>query len=74
MGGQKVGFIVPHKNTDKLVAYQQSLTEKQKRDLLNALQTGNDFTIRPTAQKVGSGLGTILGSIGIPMILNALTG
>ena len=30
-------------------AYMQNLTEKQKRDLLNALETGSDFTIRPTA-------------------------
>ena len=49
-GGQNVGFIVPHKKADKLVAYRQNLTQKQKRDLLNALQTSNDFTIRPTAQ------------------------
>ena len=73
-GGQKVGFIVPHSKTDKVEAYLQSLTEKPKKDLLNALRTGSDFTIPPTAQQVGSGLGTILASISIPILLNALTG
>ena len=54
--------------------YRQSLTQKQKRDLVNVLQIGHDFMIRPTTQQAGSRLGTISASIGIPMILSALTG
>lgn len=50
------------------------LTEKQKRDILNALQTGNGAVIRPTKKQLGGGIGTIPSSIGIPMLLNALTG
>ena len=48
--GQKVGFVVPHNSVDKQVAYKEELTEKQKRDLLNALQTGTDYTMRLTAR------------------------
>ena len=62
---------------DKLLAYRQILRKKQKKELLSALQTGNDYTIKPKVRQLeqrGSGLGTILASTGIPMLLNALTG
>ena len=61
--------IVPRKNIDKLAAYRQTLTALQKRDQLNSLQTGSDFTIRPTARQVGSDLGRILMFIGITMLV-----
>ena len=67
-------FSVLYKILSVVVDYKHNLTAKQKRDIFNALQTGIDFTIQPTAKQVGSGLGTILASIGIPMILSAFTG
>ena len=58
----------------QLVAYKHLLTTGQKKDILNALQTGNGLVIRPTKTQQGGFLGTLLASIGVPLLLNALTG
>ena len=50
------------------------LTTKQKQDILNALQTGSSVHIKPTKRQMGAGWGTILASIGIPMVLDLLRG
>ena len=41
---------------------------------MNALQTGSGVHIKPTKRQIGQGWGTILASIGIPMLLDAFTG
>ena len=41
---------------------------------LKALQTGNGLVIRPTKTQCCGFLGTLLASIGVPLLLNALTG
>ncbi|CAH3195750.1 unnamed protein product, partial [Porites evermanni] len=58
----------------QLIAYKHLLSTGQKRDILNALQTGNGLVIRPTKTQQGGFLGTLLASIGVPLLLNALTG
>ena len=58
----------------KLIANKHLLTAKQKRDILNALQSGSGVVIKPTIKQSGGFLGTLLASIGIPMVLKALTG
>ena len=47
---------------------------KQKKDILDALQSGSGVHIKPTMKQSGGFLGTLLASIGISMMLKALTG
>ena len=68
-------FSVPQDKVDKLIAYKGHLTNKQKQQILQALQTGSGVQIKLTPkQQRGGILGTLLASIGIPMLLKALTG
>ncbi|CAH3030536.1 unnamed protein product, partial [Porites evermanni] len=53
----------------QLIAYKHLLSTGQKRDILNALQTGNGLVIRPTKTQQGGFLGTLLASIGVPLLL-----
>ena len=68
------GFLIPDSKVNQLIQYKDNLTEKQKRDILNALQTGSGVHIKPTKKQMGTGIGTILTSIGIPMLLDAIMG
>ena len=73
-GVQKGGFLIPQNKIDKLIANKHLLSTKQKKDILEALQSGSGVVIKPTKTQSGGFLGTLLASIGIPMLLNALTG
>ena len=73
-GVQKGGFFIPQNKIDKLIANRDLLSKKQKNDILNALQSGSGVVIKPTKTQSGGFLGTLLASIGIPMVLKALTG
>ena len=73
-GVQKGGFLIPQNKIDKLIANKHLLTTKQKKDILDALQSGSGVVIKPTKTQSGGFLGTLLASIGIPMVLKALTG
>ena len=72
--GQRGGFLVPMDKIAQLINYKHLLTAGQKRDIVNALQTGNGLVIRPIKTQQGGFLGTPLASIGVPLLLNALTG
>ena len=72
--GQRGGFLIPQDKINQLIAYKHLLSTGQKRDILNALQTGNGLVIRPTQKQSGGFLGTLLASIGVPLLLKALTG
>ena len=72
--GQRGGFLIPQDKIAQLIAYKHLLFTGQKRDILNALQTGNGLVIRPAKTQQGGFLGTLLASIGVPLLLNALTG
>ena len=71
---QRGGFLIPMDKVAQLVAYKHLLTTGQKKDILKSLQTGNKLVIRPTKTQQGGFLGTLLASIGVPLLLNALTG
>ena len=73
-GVQRGGFLIPQNKIDKLIANKHLLSKKQKEDILAALQSGSGVVIRPTKTQSGGRLGTLLASIGIPMVLKALTG
>ena len=72
--GQSGGMIIPHSKIPELLPFGNKLTEKQKRDLAMALQSGNDLKLKPTKKQSGGFLGTLLASIGVPILLRALTG
>ena len=71
-GVQKGGFLIPQNKIDQLITYKHLLTTKQKKDILNALQTGSGVHIKPTKVQKGGFLGTLLASIGIPLVLDTL--
>ena len=68
------GFLIPQDKVDKLIANKKYLTKKQKEDIVAALQSGGEIIIKPTPRQRGGLLGTLLASIGVPLLLNALTG
>ena len=72
--GQTGGFLVPQSKIDQLIKYKDLLTKKQKEQIVSALHTGGQIVIKPTKTQSGVFLGSLLASIGIPLILNALTG
>ena len=72
--GQRGGFLIPIDKIAQLAAYKHLLTTEQKKDILKSVQTGNGLVIRPTKTQSGGFLGTLLAGIGVPLVLNALTG
>ena len=70
-GSQTGGFLVPNSKIDQLIANKHLLSEKQKRDIINAIQTGSGVHIKPTKKQTGGFLGTLLASIGVPLALEA---
>ena len=73
-GVQLGGFLIPQNKIAQLIAYKHLLSASQKKDILNALQSGGQLVIKPTKTQQGGFLGTLLVSIGVPMLLNVLTG
>ena len=72
--GQQEGFLIPQDKIAQLIAYKHLLSAGQKKDILNALQSGGQLVIKPTRTQQGGFLGTPQASIGVPLLLNALTG
>ena len=72
--GQQGGFLLPQDKIAQSIAYKHLLSTGPEKDILNALQTGNKLVIRPMKTQSGRFLGTLLASIGVPLLLNALTG
>ena len=70
-GLQTGGFMVPNSKIEQLIAHKHLLSNKQKKDILNALQTGSGVHIKPTQNQTGGFLGTLLASIGVPLALEA---
>ena len=66
------GFLIPQDKINQLITYKHLLTTKQKKDILNALQTGSGVHIKPTKVQTGGFLGTLLASIGVPLALEAV--
>ena len=71
-GGQV--FQVPNKNLYKLAMLSHLMTPKQRNDLAQAHNSAHDMLFKITQKQVGNGIGTVLASIGIPLILDALKG
>ena len=71
-GGQM--FQVPNKNLYMLAQMGNLLTKGQIGDLARAHKGGEDLLFKITQKQVGNSIGTLLASIGIPMIIDALKG
>ena len=71
-GVQSGGFLIPQNKIDQLIAYKHLLTDKQKRDILNSVQSGGQLVMKPTKSQYGGFLGTLLASIGIPLAVEAI--
>ena len=69
-GGQL--FQIPNDELFMLAQMSNLLTPKQKRDLATAHQLMQDMNFRVTEKQVGNGIGTILASIGIPLVIDAV--
>ena len=75
ISGEGVGsFTIPYSKISQLVPHRDLFSMKQKKDILNALQTGSGVNIKPTKTQTGGFLGALLASIGIPLALKAITG
>ena len=71
-GGQL--FRIPNDKLFMLAQMSNLLTPKQKRDLATAHQLMQDMNFRVTEKQVGNGIGSILASIGIPLVIDAVKG
>ena len=71
-GGQI--FQVPNQHLFRLAMNSKLLNKGQIRDLAKAHKDGSDMLFKITQKQVGNGIGTLLASIGIPMILDAIKG
>ena len=69
-----MSYTVPNSKINQLIDRQDLLSKKQKNDIVNALQTGSGVNIKPTKTQTGGFLGALLASIGIPLVLKAITG
>ena len=72
--GQSGGLLIPQDKIDQLIKYKDLLTKKQKEQIVSAIHTGGQLVVKPTKTQSGGFLGTLLASIGVPLLLNALTG
>ena len=71
-GVQKDGFEIPRNKINQLIAYKDLLTDKQKRDILVALQSGGQLFLIPTKSQHGGFIGALLASIGVPLAVEAI--
>ena len=72
--GQSGGFLIPQDKINQLIKHKDLLTKKQKEQIVTALHTGGQLVVKPTKTQSGGFLGALLASIGVPMLINALTG
>ena len=71
-GLQSGGFLIPQNKIDRLIANKHLLTDRQKRDILNSIQSGGQLVMKPTKSQYGGFLGTLLATIGIPLAVEAI--
>ena len=71
-GAMTGGFLIPQDKIQKLIANKHLLTNKQREQILAALQTGGQIVVKPSAKQSGGALGALLASIGIPLVIEAV--
>ena len=58
-GVQSGGFLIPQNKIDQLIAYKHLLTDKQKRDILNSVQSGGQLVFETHKKSIWRFLGYI---------------
>ena len=71
-GGQI--FQVSNQHLFRLVMMSDLLNKGQIRDLAQAHKDGSDMMFKITQKQVGNGIGSILATIGLPLIIDAIRG
>ena len=71
-GAMTGGFLIPQNKIQKLIDNKHLLTNKQREQILAALQTGGQIVVKPSAKQSGGALGALLASIGIPLAIEAV--
>ena len=71
---QKGGFLIPQDKINQVIAHKNLLTKNQKEQILSSLESGGKLVIKPTPKQRGAFLGTLLASIGVLLLVKALTG
>ena len=71
-GAMTGGFLIPQDKIQKLIDNKHLLTNKQREQILAALQTGGQIVVKPSAKQSGGALGALLASIGIPLVIEAV--
>ena len=66
------GFLIPQDKIQKLIDNKHLLTNKQKEQILSALQSGGQVVVNQQKKQSGGLLGTMLASIGIPLAIEAV--
>ena len=66
------GFLIPQDKIQKLIENKHLLTNKQKEQILTALQSGGQIVVKPSKKQSGGLLGALLASIGIPLAIEAV--
>ena len=67
--GQRGGFLIPQDKMAQLIAYKHLLSTGQKKQILEALQSGGQLVIKPTQKQINGGFLGALASIGIPIAI-----
>ena len=67
--GQRGGFLIPQDKIAQLIAYKHLLSTGQKKQILEALQSGGQLVIKPTQKQINGGFLGALASIGIPIAI-----
>ena len=68
------GYMVKPDRFKDLIPYKGLLTEKQIKDMIKANKNKKPLVINPTRAQKGGFLGSLLATIGIPLLVQALTG
>ena len=71
-GLQSGGFLIPQNKINQLIANKHLLTDKQKKDIVVALQSGGQLVLKPNQSQSGGFIGALLASIGIPLAVEAI--
>ena len=71
-GVQQGGFLIPQNKIAQLIAYKRLLSAGQKKDILNALQSGGQLIIEPTRTPQGCFFGNSTSKYRSPSVVKCI--
>ena len=69
----KRGFLIPQNKVNQLIQHKDWLTVSQKKQILDALQTGGEVIFKPTKRQINGGFLGTLAAIGIPAAIELVS-